>query len=339
MSKEQKIEGIITSMKSFGKEAYRKAEVVPELFKLQEEAVKAAFGEDEYSPDMRIWDVEKRLAERNQAAGNVVDEELASFKLQCKEMCCTISGEMSGKRGEDKAIRSLATLGSPCRVLRNVELKHGEVRSEVDALAITRKSCTIVEVKNTRKDVHIDSSGSYFRVGDCSIYDSNIGLKTRDREYLVGEALNAAGFSEMPLMSIVVFTDSRITVTNEYERLQACFLSELPYLIEESDLPDIYTASDINAIAEAVESARCQEAYPVKFDAARFKHDLAYLLVTLDEAESRELETTEKDSSATKPNERRNRGRLARRLIPRLAAAAFSGVAVAAAIAAGNDAA
>ena len=81
-----------------------------------------------------------------------------------KILCNLIKAEISGNRGEYKAFKTLEYLQSQNKVMRNVELSHGETRTEIDALVITPKCLTIVEVKNTSKNnLLIDEDGNYYR--------------------------------------------------------------------------------------------------------------------------------------------------------------------------------
>ena len=69
--------------------------------------------------------------------------------------------------------RKLEYLNSPNIVLRNIELSDGALRSELDAIVITPKCLTIVEVKNTGKDIFIDENGNYFPIRTCFLCQLN----------------------------------------------------------------------------------------------------------------------------------------------------------------------
>ena len=83
--KTQRIEELMTAMKSFGKESYHKSELLNEMFALQQEIVELTFsGEHAATAELKIWDVERHLEQLNADCGNIADEELAEFLVNFK---------------------------------------------------------------------------------------------------------------------------------------------------------------------------------------------------------------------------------------------------------------
>ena len=79
---------ITSQFQSFSKERYHKTELLPEFFALQSELVEVVFeGNDIDKTSLKIWDVEKRLAEMNAECGGIVAEQLHSFERDCKYIC------------------------------------------------------------------------------------------------------------------------------------------------------------------------------------------------------------------------------------------------------------
>lgn len=341
MSKTKNIDKIVASMRSFDRDSYRKDEVLPELLKLQREVVDmVVVDSDQDNADLRIWDVEKVLEQANAHLGGVADTELLRFKANCKSLSQAISGEISGIRGERRAHRSLATLNVENRLMKNVALSQGDVRSEIDVLVITRKGCFIVEVKNTRKDIFIDRSGGYYRLSSEPVFDMNIGQKTRDREFLLKSALACTDFATVPIRSIVVFTNEGMTVKNEYERLEACYLCQLPYAIEECPGEDVLAAKEMDLLVAAVEGAEQTDEYPVKFDAIGFKESFAAAMVALQGAEEAAGEDWETQGVGLDPERgEKSDGTRSPRLFARWLAVAVFGALTAAAEAIGKKAA
>ena len=86
-----RVNELMASMKSFGKEAYYRSELLDEMFALQREIVALTFNEDHASTaDLRIWDVERHLEQMNQDCGNVADEELGRFEEGCKNLATSL---------------------------------------------------------------------------------------------------------------------------------------------------------------------------------------------------------------------------------------------------------
>lgn len=212
----ERVNELKASMKSFGKEKYQKAELLDEMFALQQEIVSLTFNQDHAAlAELKIWDVEKHLEQMNEELGNVADEELQRFIEGSKVLCNLIKAEISGNRGEAKAFRTLEYIKSRNYVLKNVELSDGDFRTELDAVVITPSAITIVEVKNTAKDIFIDEAGNYFRTGEFLRLDCNIGEKMQIKEELLRKALASAGYGDIEINSVVVFTNNRIEVQNK----------------------------------------------------------------------------------------------------------------------------
>lgn len=145
-----RIDDIMTSIRAFTKERYRKSELLDEMPALQAEIVRLTFNDDHATTsDLRIWDVERHLEQMNEDCRHPAEEELQCFKDGSKTLCNLIKAEISGNCGERKVFRKLEYLNFPNIVPRNIELSDGALRSELDAIVITPKCLTIVEVKNT----------------------------------------------------------------------------------------------------------------------------------------------------------------------------------------------
>lgn len=285
------IEELMTAMKSFGKENYHKSELLNEMFSFQKELVELTFsGEHADTAGLKIWDVENHLEQLNEDCGNVADEELARFKEGSKVLCNLIKAEISGTKGEHKAFKTLEYLKSQNRVLRNVQLREGNTRTELDAVVITPKCLTIVEVKNTSKNIFIDEEGNYYRTGEFLKWDSNIAEKISVKEALLRNVLETAGYGQIQIRSIVVFTNNRIEVQNKYHQIRTSFVSQLAHIIDGFRSEDTISAEEMDKIQDIIKNAECKESYPFEFDINQYKKDFANLMVTLEFAKRQEAE-------------------------------------------------
>ena len=292
--KTQRIEELMNAMKSFGKEAYYKRELLDEMLKLQGEIVALTFNEDHASTaDLKLWDVEKHLEQMNQDCGNVVDEELGRFEEGCKFLCNLIKAEISGNRGEYKAFRTLNFLQTNHITIKNVELKDGDLRTEFDAVVITPSGITIVEVKNTAKDIFIDEGGNYYRTGEFLKWDCNIAQKMNIKEELLRKALTEEGIENVDIQKVVVFTDNRIEVHNKYAKIRTCFLSQLTYIVDGFKSQTILSQEDMEKIEGFIRQAEHKEAYPFGFDVKQYKQDFATVMAVLEDASAKVEEHTE----------------------------------------------
>ena len=287
MTVNERIHEITSQFQSFSKERYHKTELLPELFALQSELVEIAFdGEDIDKTSLRIWDVEKRLADMNAECGGIVIDQLHSFERDCKYICNLIKAEISGNRGEDKAYESLSRIRGEHTILRNVELSNDTMRSEIDAVVITRNGAFIIEVKNTSKNIFIDAEGNYYRTGEFLKWDSNIGEKMRIKRDLLREVLDAQGLTYMPIYEVVVFTNNKVEIQNKCTTLKTCFLSQLPYAIDKCHNMT-FSFKEMDLAIETISAANKESYYPLEFDVESFKNNFANILATLELAKAK----------------------------------------------------
>lgn len=170
MMNNTRVQELMAGMNSFRKEAYHKSEILSEMLALQSEIVNLTFnGEHAVEAELKIYDVERHLQQLNDECGHVADEALQRFIEGSKVLCNLIKAEISGNKGEFKAFRTLEYLKSQNIVLKNVELEDGDLRTELDAVVITPKCITIVEVKNTSKNIFIDEAGNYYCCAPLSL--------------------------------------------------------------------------------------------------------------------------------------------------------------------------
>lgn len=277
-----RVNEIAASFTSFTKDAYHKTEVLPELFALQGELMEKTFVESSKTAELKIWDVERRLDEMNVECGGIVTEQLDAFKKDCKYICNLIKAEISGNRGEMKAFDSLSRIHGEHIILKNIE-PNNEMRSELDAVVITRNGAFIVEVKNTSRNIFIDEDGNYYRTGEFLRWDSHIGEKMQVKESLLREVLNVKGLGDIPIYEIAVFTNNRIEVQNKCRTLKTCFLSQLPYIIDKCR-DTVISFNEMNLAAQAVSETNIEKSYPFEFDVYAFKMNFANILVALEEA-------------------------------------------------------
>ena len=282
---DSRITEIVNSFTACTKDAYQREEALPELMKLRDEVVKLTFKND-YVDDgsLKLWDAEKYLEKLNEEYDGVATEELKRFKSNCKDLCNKIKGDINGHKGEQKTFSRLERVRCSNRVLRNVEITTDEIRTELDAVVVTKGCVYIVETKSTTKDIFIDEEGNYNLTGDYLKCDKNIKDKLKERENLIEWILKEAGYEKMPVKSILVFTNNKNTVKNHCDDVKAVFISELPYLIEENIPIMGITDQDLDVISKAIEKEQKTEAYPITFEVDQLKRNFALLTIKLEDA-------------------------------------------------------
>ncbi len=294
MNMNERVQEIMNELRGCSKELYRRDELLPELTELENEIVNLTFnkrhGEE---AQFLLWDVEDHLAEMNRQNGGIATKELQAFKMDCKDFVNYIKGIKSGYKGEEWAFKKLEGLKVDNRVMKNVQLSNEKYRSELDAIILTHKGAFIVEIKNTKHDIFIDEDGYYYRTGEFLQRDSNIGFKAKIKEILLKNILTDEGF-DIPVTTIVLFSNHKIHVQNKCPQLRTCFLKQLNYLIEDFDSEDVLTERDMDSIAERVNRIVGTDLFPIKTDIAQLKKDYAVLMAKLELAN--ELTTTADES-------------------------------------------
>lgn len=279
---------MMSSMKAFNKEFYHKSEILSEMLKLENEIVALTFNEEHAATaNLKMWDVEKHFKDLNEQCGGIVNQKLEKFIGESKEFCNLIKAEISGQRGELKAFSALEYLKSKNIVLKNVELASGDLRTEIDAIVINPAGLTIVEVKNTSKDIFIDECGGYYRMGTHQKWDCNILKKMNLRETLLKEKLEEANVAVPNIRHIVVFTDNRIEVHNRCKEIRTCFISQLAYFIDDYRETSIFTDGIMEQLETVILEASSREIYPFSFDVDEFKRNFVDIMLTLEDASSK----------------------------------------------------
>lgn len=284
-----RVKEIMDGITAFSKNEYHKSELLNEMFLLQKEMVALTFNEEHAeNADLKIWDVEDHFKKLNQDCGNVADTELEMFIEESKQFCNLIKAEISGVKGEGRAFRSLERIHSENIVLKNIELCDEMNRTELDAVVITPHLITIVEVKNTAKNVFIDGSGNYYRDGSYQKYDSNLKKKTECKERMLQKVLDDQGIYDIPIKSIVVFTDNQIEIHNTCSSLKTCFVNMLPNTIDNYDKESDYSTINMTEIEQIISKASNKMSYVFNFDVTRYKLHFAELMTILEEAANSE---------------------------------------------------
>lgn len=296
MTKAARINEMLEAMPSFGKAKYQKSELLSEMLALQNEIVRLTFNDAHATTaNLRIWDVEKHLEQMNKDCGNVADEALQIFMDESKTLCNLIKAEISGARGEAKAFRTLEYLKNKARILKNVELSDENHRTELDVIVIMPEVITIVEVKNTARNIFIDENGDYFRTGEFLKWDCNIAYKMQLKEELLRKAIERTGITNIQIKSVVVFADNRIEVQNKCSSIRTCFASQLAYILDGFQDNQSMTNDEMQKVEVAIREAETQESYPFGFNVAQYKRDFVTLMVTLEEAASMNEASDQKD--------------------------------------------
>ncbi len=280
-----RINEILSIITAFNGDGVTKEEYLPELKKLQSEIINLTFNEEHASTgELRIWDVEKHFEQMNEAYGHVADDELARFMEGSKELTNLIRAEISGSRGEFMVFNTLRNLSGMNRILRNLEICGDEYHTEIDGIIVAPSGITLIEVKNSVKNIYIDEKGNFYRTGCHNRLDCNIADKMRLREQVVRDILEKAGHENINIRSIVVFTNSMIEMVNRCDSINTVFIGQLLGMLERTEHSNELSTEEIISIADCLEDKAYNGRYYVKMDTDQYKLDFATLMSKLEDA-------------------------------------------------------
>ena len=279
-----KRESLLSSLKGLNKDVYSREELLPEMDQLEKEMAQIVFedGLDIPAEYVHMTYIMKHLHEMNNEARNVVDQELKKLSRLASIFSNHVRAQQSGITGEDRVEQYLGYMKSNHVVLRNLQLSDGVHNTEIDFLVLKQGVATIVEVKNSKRDIYIDEAGDMYKIGRYENFDSHLGTKMDFRAEVIKQLLKDAGFENMKIEKVVVFTNNRIQVQKDYRGFRVCFLSRLPHLIDDFyGTGVIQFTKHLQQIADFIQSKDLNEYYPFDMDVQEFKESFvdAYLKI------------------------------------------------------------
>ncbi len=267
-------ESLLSSLKGLSNDVYSREELLPQMDQLEKEMAMMVFedGLDIPSEYVHMSYIMKHLHIMNNAAGNVADDELKKLSRLSNVFSNHVRAQQSGMTGENKVEQYLGYMKSNHVVLRNLQLSDGMHNTEIDFLVLKQGVATIVEVKNSRRDVYIDSNGDMYKTGRYENFDSHLGAKMDFRAEIIKQLLKDAGYENMRIEKVVVFTNNRIQVQKDYRGFRVCFLSRLPHLIDDFyGTGVIQFTKHLQQMADYIQSKDLNEYYPFEMDVQEFK--------------------------------------------------------------------
>ena len=279
-----KRESLLSSLKGLSKDVYSREELLPEMDQLEKEMAQIVFedGLDIPAEYVHMSYIMKHLHEMNNVAGNVADQELKRLSRLASIFSNHVRAQQSGITGEDRVEQYLDYMKSNHVVLRNLQLSDGVHNTEIDFLVLKQGVATIVEVKNSKRDIYIDEVGDMYKIGRYENFDSHLGAKMDFRAEVIKKLIKDAGFENMKIEKVVVFTNNRIQVQKDYRGFRVCFLSRLPHLIDDFyGTGVIQFTKHLQQIADFIQSKDLNEYYPFDMDVQEFKEAFvdAYLKI------------------------------------------------------------
>lgn len=274
-------EGLLSSLKGLSKGIYSREELLPEMEQLEREMAQIVF-EDESIEGMHLSDIMDQMNVMNDLSGNRASVELKRLSKLFDAFSNLIRAEQSGMFGEDLVEKYLSRMKSNHMVLRNLQLSDGVHNTEIDFLVLKQGVATIVEVKNSKRDVYIDEDGDMYKTGRYERFDSHLGAKMDFRAEIIKQLLKDAGFENMRIEKVAVFTNNRIQIKKDYHGFRVCFLSKLPHLIDDFyGNGVIQFTKHLQQMADYIQGQDLNEYYPFEMDVQEVKEAFvdAYLKI------------------------------------------------------------
>lgn len=290
MNKEKRIKEIESSFTSFTKEKYRKSEFLDELLKLQRECVEMAYPEmtEEEVAHMHFKSVIWKLGSQCNGLEEATIKDFDRFKHECWRANNMICSEIAGAVGEKKAFMRLVEAGCKGAIIRNLELSDEISHGELDLVVLDPRAAFIVEVKNINQEVFIDEVGNFYCDGQRMRKLGNLQTKMARKERLLRGVLDAGGFNDLPIESVIVFANDRYSAINHCKEIATCKLGKLPFLIGEH-VGRVYLDDEREGqLKEYLLEQNSHESYASPLNSDLIKNAFACTLAAIEENQERE---------------------------------------------------
>lgn len=183
--------------------------------------------------------MDKKKNESSALKINDIDHRILLFKI--------------GEIGENKVLDELKYSFYPMYILNDIEINIGEFHCQIDFIIITKKSMYLIECKNTKFNVKIDASGSFFLLTEGKKSRTFSVLNQIERQKMILEQLDF-GVDIINVHPIVVYANEETGIEIEDQTklrgIDVINLDCLNSLIreKEKDLKEIYSEEEIEKI-------------------------------------------------------------------------------------------
>lgn len=187
--------------------------------------------------------MDKKKNESSALKINDIDHRILLFKI--------------GEIGENKVLDELKYSFYPMYILNDIEINIGEFHCQIDFIIITKKSMYLIECKNTKFNVKIDASGSFFLLTEGKKSRTFSVLNQIERQKMILEQLDL-GVEIKEMHPVVVYANEETGIEIEdkdaLRGIDVINLDRLNSLIreKEKDLKEIYTVEEIEKIKNSL---------------------------------------------------------------------------------------
>lgn len=289
MEKEIRIQEILSSIKTFGKDMYSSMELLREYSDLEKELVKLTFSEKHSAfGKLKLSDVEKHLDDMNDECGHSADDETERFRNSCSWLRDLTETVRKEKTSESlKALNNLYMLRVKKQILKELKIRSEDRLTEIDAVVFTEKAVFMIELIQNGSKVTIDENGS-IDSNKC-----NIAEIMREKEQILRDVLSRSDCSYFNIVTLAVFANSRSKVCCNCDEINYSFITNLKYTIEKYSGCPVYNGKMISDMAETVLSASETVQYSVKDEISLLKQNFAETMAVLEKASEKRAEAVD----------------------------------------------
>lgn len=187
--------------------------------------------------------MEKQKTETSPLKNNAINYQILLYKI--------------GEIGENKVLDELKYSFYPMHIFKDISINIGEFHCQIDFVILTKKAMYLIECKNTKFNVIIDKTGSFYLINEGKKNRTFSVLNQIERQKMILEQLDL-GVEIKEMHPIVVYaneeTGIEIEDTDALRGIDVINLDRLNSLIreKEKDLKEIYTEEEIEKIKNSL---------------------------------------------------------------------------------------
>ena len=187
--------------------------------------------------------MEKQKTETSPLKNNAINYQILLYRI--------------GEIGENKVLDELKYSFYPMHIFKDISINIGEFQCQIDFVILTKKAMYLIECKNTKSNVKIDGTGSFYLVNEGKKNRTFSVLNQIERQKTILEQLDL-GVEIKEMYPIVVYANEETGIEIEdkdaLRGIDVINLDRLNSLIreKEKDLKEIYTAEEIEKIKNSL---------------------------------------------------------------------------------------
>ena len=187
--------------------------------------------------------MEKQKTETSPLKNNAINYQILLYKI--------------GEIGENKVLDELKYSFYPMHIFKDISINIGEFQCQIDFVILTKKAMYLIECKNTKFNVKIDRTGSFYLINEGKKNRTFSVLNQIERQKMILEQLDL-GVEIKEMHPIVVYANEETGIEIEdkdaLRGIDVINLDRLNSLIreKEKDLEEIYTVEEIEKIKNSL---------------------------------------------------------------------------------------